>query len=112
MSCTFQLNMAQPYVQCVHYLELLFDWRIDWRTVGSWMKLRFLFDETLGATEAGADDRAFAGLGGKATSDATVADAEARVREEQGGMESQDAEAAKDVALSNANVTTIIEEDR
>ncbi len=112
MSCTFQLNMAQPYVQCVHYLELLFDWRIDWRTVGSWMKLRFLFDETLGATEAQSDDRTFAGLGGKPSSNATVADEKARACEGQGGLDAQDAEAAKDVALSNVNVATIIEEDR
>ncbi len=63
MSCTFQLNMAQSSVQCVNFLELLFDWRVDWSTVGAWMKLRFLFNDTLGATEKAADGRAFAGLG-------------------------------------------------
>lgn len=60
MSCTFQLNMAQPYVQCVHYLELLFNWRIDWSRVGAWMKLRFLFEDTPGQETDG--DRSFAGL--------------------------------------------------
>lgn len=60
MSCTFQLNMAQSFVQCVHYLELLFDWRIDWQRVGAWMKQRFLFEDTPGQETDG--ERAFAGL--------------------------------------------------
>lgn len=63
MSCTFQLNMAQPYVQCVHYLELLFNWRVDWSAVGQWMKLRFLFDDTLNDVELAGEERAFTGLG-------------------------------------------------
>lgn len=50
MSCAFQLNMAQAHIQCVTFLELMYSWRVDWATVGGWMKLRFLFDETLGAT--------------------------------------------------------------
>ncbi len=60
MSCTFQLNMAQPYLQCVHYLELLFSWRIDWSRVGAWMKLRFLFEDTPGQVSDGG--RSFDGL--------------------------------------------------
>ncbi len=51
MSCAFQLNMAQAHIQCVHFLELLYSWRIDWSQVGAWMKLRFLFNETMGAIE-------------------------------------------------------------
>lgn len=89
MSCAFQLNMVQQQMPAVHFLELLYDWRIDWSSTDMWMKLRFLFDDTLGAieeeTEAlGAEGasspgevitgsgRAFAGLGGSAP---TVADA-------------------------------------
>ena len=53
MSCVFQLNMAQPYVQALHFLELLYSWRIDWARVGGWMKYRFLFDETLGVVREG-----------------------------------------------------------
>lgn len=65
MSCVFQLNMAQSSVQALHVLELLYDWRVDWRSVGAWMKLRFLFDETLGVVEVDeSSGRAFAGLGG------------------------------------------------
>lgn len=114
MSCTFQLNMAQPYIQCVNYLELLFDWRVDWSTVGAWMKLRFLFDETLGATDAGCDDRAFAGLGGSCSAvdegDATIADAEARERDAEGSITAKDFVAATDVGFSNANVVSLGEE--
>lgn len=65
MSCAFQLNMAQPHIQCVHVLELLYNWRINWATVGAWMKLRFLFDETLGAIERDGSGRTFEGLGAK-----------------------------------------------
>lgn len=64
VSCDFQLNMAQPYVQCVHYLEMLYAWRVDWSAAAGCMKLRFLFDSTLGAIERDASERAFAGLGG------------------------------------------------
>ena len=64
LSCTFQLNMAQPHVQVLHVLELLYSWRIDWAHVGAWMKYRFLFDETLGVVREGGSERAFKGLGG------------------------------------------------
>lgn len=66
MSCAFQLNMAQSSVQALHVLELLYNWRVDWANVGAWMKLRFLFDETLGVVEEDGSGRAFAGLGGGA----------------------------------------------
>lgn len=62
MSCAFQLTFCQPCVQAVHYLELLYDWRIDWPLTGGLMKLRFLFDEALGAVEGGSSDRSFAAL--------------------------------------------------
>ena len=68
MSCVFQLNMAQPYVQALHFLELLYSWRIDWARVGGWMKYRFLFDETLGVVREGGSERSFKGLGGSADS--------------------------------------------
>lgn len=64
MSCAFQLNMAQKHLPAVHFLELLYDWRINWASVGLWMKVRFLFDETLGVTLKGAGSgRNYAGLG-------------------------------------------------
>ncbi len=76
MSCAFQLNMAQAHAPAVHFLELLYDWRIDWSSVGAWMKVRFLFDETLGVTErGGASGRTYAGLG--SASDASRGDGEA-----------------------------------
>ncbi len=67
MSCVFQLTMAQNAVPAVHFLELLFSWRIDWASVGGWMKLRFLFDETLGVIKEEEEEesgRVFKGLGG------------------------------------------------
>lgn len=58
VSCCFQLHMAQSAVPVFHYLELLYNWAIDWRQVDGLMKLRFLFDDILGAE----DKRAFKGL--------------------------------------------------
>lgn len=62
LSCAFQLTFCQPYVQAVHYLELLYSWRIDWELTGGLMKLRFLFDENLGAEEVDESKRSFIGL--------------------------------------------------
>lgn len=62
LSCAFQLTYCQPHVQVVHYLELLYSWRIDWSLTGGLMKLRFLFDENLGVDEDGTSRRAFVGL--------------------------------------------------
>ena len=45
VSCSFLLSVSQWRVPVFHYLELLFDWRIDWRAADAYMKLRFLFDE-------------------------------------------------------------------
>ena len=82
MSCCFQLNMAQSHVQCVHYLEMLYSWRINWATVGQWMKLRFLFKETLGAIEKDAPTgRAFEGLGEDASAPETLADGDVTISE-------------------------------
>lgn len=67
MSCSFQLTSAQHDVPVFHYLELLFDWRIDWQHVDSYMKLRFLFDDSLGVAPAASSNRAFVGLGGDAS---------------------------------------------
>ncbi|WP_165251746.1 heterodisulfide reductase-related iron-sulfur binding cluster [Adlercreutzia sp. ZJ304] len=62
MSCDFQLNMAQPHIQCVHYLEMLYDWRINWSQVGDMMKLRFLFNDTLGVIDSSNTQRLFEGM--------------------------------------------------
>lgn len=62
VSCAFQLSMAQMAVPVFHYLELLYDWRVDWRGADQYMKLRFLFDEP---DEAGSG-RVYAGLAGEA----------------------------------------------
>lgn len=95
MSCAFQLNMAQPHVQAVHVLELLYDWRVDWSSVGAWMKLRFLFDDTLGVQEMNeGSGRTFAGL----TSNANTPTAD---------MSERDRLAATDVTLSDADVEDI-----
>ncbi len=64
MSCSFQLTMAQHEVPVFHYLELLYNWRIDWMHVDSYMKLRFLFDDSLGVTKKSSGRRSFVGLGG------------------------------------------------
>ena len=61
VSCAFQLSTAQRAVPVFHYLELLYDWRVDWAHADQYMKLRFLFDAEPPA-EAG--NRAFVGLEG------------------------------------------------
>lgn len=90
MSCAFQLNMVQTQLPAVHFLELLYDWRIDWTATEMWMKLRFLFDDTLGVIEEVEEARAaeslceavtetgrtFAGLGGLPTVADETIDAE------------------------------------
>ena len=60
VSCCFQLLMAQD-LPTFHYLELLYGWAINWREVDGLMKLRFLFDETLGAIDE-RGNRAFQGI--------------------------------------------------
>lgn len=59
VSCAFQLATKQDAVPVFHYLELLFDWRIDWRAADAYMKLRFLFDEP---AADGGEARPFKGL--------------------------------------------------
>ncbi len=59
VSCAFQLSVAQEDLPVYHYLELLYDWRIDWRHADQWMKLRFLFDAEEDAGEGG---RSFVGI--------------------------------------------------
>ncbi len=61
VSCCFQLHMAQRAAPVFHYLELLYNWAIDWRQVDGLMKLRFLFDDVLGAEDK-RQPRAFQGL--------------------------------------------------
>ncbi|MEG1494368.1 MAG: (Fe-S)-binding protein [Gordonibacter sp.] len=62
VSCAYQLSASQRRVPVFHYLELLYDWRIDWRNADQYMKLRFLFDDSLGTEEASGDTRPFMGL--------------------------------------------------
>ncbi len=59
VSCAFQLSVAQQAVPVFHYLELLYDWRIDWTHADLYMKLRFLFDD---ASDEESSGRAFVGL--------------------------------------------------
>lgn len=51
MSCTFLLSTLVPDLPVFHYLELLFDYRVPWERADRYMKLRFLFDSSLGARE-------------------------------------------------------------
>lgn len=62
VSCAYLLSVSQHHVPVFHYLELLFDWRIAWRHADEYMKLRFLFDEALGAEESPSQGRPFMGL--------------------------------------------------
>ena len=102
LSCAFQLNMAQPCVQAVHYLELLYQWRIDWTDMASWVKFRFLTPGALAKMEREESARTFLGLGAPTLSDEVLA-AEGRT------APLQDVMAASDVALSNADVRAIAE---
>ena len=52
----------------VHYLELLYNWRIDWAHADMYMKLRFLFDDVPHKEGAQASNRAFVALGNAADS--------------------------------------------
>ncbi|WP_251211992.1 heterodisulfide reductase-related iron-sulfur binding cluster [Adlercreutzia murintestinalis] len=102
VSCDFQLNIAQRHLPCVHYLEMLYAWRIDWRAAAGWMKLRFLFNGTLGALEKGAGERAFAGVGAPVGAPpATIADTV--VGEHEPELSEADRLSASDAALSNRN---------
>ena len=56
MSCALLLSVSQRDVPVFHYLELLYDWRIPWEYSDQYMKLRFLFEDALGA-------RQFKGIG-------------------------------------------------
>lgn len=109
LSCAFQLNAAQAELPAVHFLELLYDWRIDWASAGAWMKLRFLFDETLGV--AGAGERAFVGLGADeapAAAESTVADRAAEeASEDARALTGPEEEARHDVTMSNEDVEVL-----
>lgn len=89
VSCSFQLTQAQRSVPVFHYLELLFDWRIPWALADQYMKLRFLFDESLGVVEEAGGARPFVGLGAH---DAARADA----------TQGDDAKATGDAAMGGA----------
>lgn len=45
LSCERQLTRAQHEVPVFHYLELLYDWRINWAAMSDWMTLRLLLDD-------------------------------------------------------------------
>lgn len=59
MSCAFLLSKEQHDVPVFHYLELLYNWRIDWDATPPYMTLRFLFDEPAPSEES---HRTFVGL--------------------------------------------------
>lgn len=105
MSCAFQLSMAQSHIRAVHFLELLYDWPIWWASAPAWMKVRFLFDDVLGATELDeASGRLYASLGCSRAAmnetDAVTSDADAADACE---ADTASALAAKDsVAVANA----------
>ncbi len=61
MSCTFLLSREQSAVPVFHYLELLYNWRINWQLVPPYMTLRFLFDDPASPAE-GASRRSFMGI--------------------------------------------------
>ena len=63
MSCAYQLSMSQTHMPVFHYLELLYNWRIDWRHAND-MKLRFLFNDVPRKEGASPRKRAFVALGG------------------------------------------------
>ena len=113
MSCAFQLNMAQSHLPAVHFLELLFDWRIDWSRVGQWMKIRFLFDETLGVVErSSGSGRAYAGLGGDDSclgieSDAMTISDDVRSLEGAGHESAEDDAASRGVDISGEDVEVV-----
>lgn len=73
MSCTFLLSKEQHDVPVFHYLELLYNWRIDWPNTPPYMTLRFLFDEPEPSEES---RRTFVGLApsGSRVSDDAVRD--------------------------------------
>ena len=77
VSCAYQLTAAQKAVPVYHYLELLYNWRIPWAAADQYMKLRFLFDESLGVVEAAGGDRPFVGLGGDGAAAGTAAGTDA-----------------------------------
>lgn len=61
LSCCFQLTMVPLPVRPYHYLELLYGWPVDWQATGGLMKLRFLFDDYLGAEDV-RSSRKFMGI--------------------------------------------------
>lgn len=75
-SCAFQLNSSQKNVPVVHFLELLYQWCVDWNNTAPWMKLRFLFDETTNEAQRLEEHRTrqFMGLGDGKGSDRENAD--------------------------------------
>lgn len=62
VSCAYLLSALQKDVPVFHYLELLYDWRVDWEHAEQYMKLRFLFDVEEQARSTGGG-RAFVGIG-------------------------------------------------
>lgn len=100
LSCAFQLNMAQPHIQAVHFLELLYRWRINWTDVGSWVKFRFLTEGALAQMENEESARTFMGLGAPTLADEVLS-------AEGASATLRDVVAASDVSMSNIDVDTI-----
>lgn len=59
VSCTQRLMEDQDEVPVFHYLELLYNWRIDWKHMEQWMKIRFLFEGSYGVVPTDESSRSF-----------------------------------------------------
>lgn len=81
VSCSFLLSVSQWRVPVFHYLELLFDWRIDWRAADAYMKLRFLFDDAEDVGENPSEGRPFKGLSPETAGDGACDSADDAGRE-------------------------------
>ena len=83
-----------------HYLELLYNWRIDWAHADMYMKLRFLFDDVPHKEGTQASNRAFVALGGAADM-ASVGNAADADTGDAAGAAAAEAEAGVASAMEN-----------
>lgn len=77
MSCASQLSSFQTELPVIHYLELLYDERIDWATLPPYLQVRFLFETHAGKRDFcgladAADDRRKGCCGASGDADAAV----------------------------------------
>ncbi|MCI8468848.1 MAG: (Fe-S)-binding protein [Eggerthellaceae bacterium] len=111
LSCAFQLNAAQD-VPAVHFLELLYAWRVNWGAAAQWMKIRFLFEETLGVAGPG-EGRAFVALtpedaeGAEGVEGPTRAERALVEAADEDALTPEEAGAASAVSLTNEDVEVL-----